>query len=308
MSIRNLGFRDLQYVVAVAEHQSFSRAAEACAITQPALSERIKRIEFTLDVELFERTKRSLTVTAVGERLVARARALLQDAVEIDGMLTASREPLSGPIRVGVIATLGPYLMPLILPALCKQYPAVELILREGLTEPLLATLQAGDLDVVIAAAPLHAPGMTQLALFDEPFVLAVPIEHPLAQRPVVHATDLRGDEMVLLDDGHCLSGQALDVCPAKQRHNQNRLHAMSLETLRHMVAAGAGYSLMPALAVGRKPALSKLIRYKKLGGKRQYGRKLVLAWRKSFSRDADVRLLATLIRACLPTEMVAAA
>jgi len=279
MSIRNLGFRDLQYVVAVAEHQSFSRAAEACAITQPALSERIKRIEFTLDVELFERTKRSLTVTAVGERLVARARALLQDAVEIDGMLTASRE-----------------------------YPAVELILREGLTEPLLATLQAGDLDVVIAAAPLHAPGMTQLALFDEPFVLAVPIEHPLAQRPVVHATDLRGDEMVLLDDGHCLSGQALDVCPAKQRHNQNRLHAMSLETLRHMVAAGAGYSLMPALAVGRKPALSKLIRYKKLGGKRQYGRKLVLAWRKSFSRDADVRLLATLIRACLPTEMVAAA
>jgi LysR family hydrogen peroxide-inducible transcriptional activator len=242
MSIRNLGFRDLQYVVAVAEHKSISRAADACAITQPALSERIKRIEHTLDVELFERNKRSLTITPVGEQLVHKARELLDDALSIDAIVTSSREPLSGPFRVGIIATLGPYLVPLLLPALRKQYPNLELILHEGLTDPLLETLQAGTLDVVIAAAPLHVSGINQLELFDEPFILALPVDHPLAKRQVVNATDLHGDEMVLLDDGHCLSGQALDVCPAKQRRNRHRLHAMSLETLRHMVAAGAGY------------------------------------------------------------------
>jgi len=304
MSIRNLGFRDLQYVVAVAEHKSFSRAADACAITQPALSERIKRIEHTLDVELFERTKRAVTVTPVGERLVRKARVLLDDAGDIDEIVASAREPLSGPLRVGIIATLGPYLVPLVLPALRKQYPKLQLILHEGLTDPLLATLQAGSLDVVIAAAPLHVSGIRQLELFDEPFVLALPVEHPLAKRMVVNATDLRGDEMVLLDDGHCLSGQALDVCPAKLRRNQNRLHAMSLETLRHMVAAGAGYSLMPSLAVGSKPPLAKLIRYKRLGGKRQYGRKIVMAWRKSLNRDTDTRLLAEAIRTCLPVEL----
>jgi len=304
MSIRNLGFRDLQYVVAVAEHKSFSRAADACAITQPALSERIKRIEHTLDVELFERNKRALTVTSVGVRLVRKARALLDDAADIDEIVASSREPLSGPFRVGIIATLGPYLVPLLLPELRKKYPDLELILHEGLTDPLLATLQAGSLDVVIAAAPLQVSSLNQLDLFDEPFYLAVPVEHPLAKAKVVNASDLHGDEMVLLDDGHCLSGQALDVCPAKQRRNQKRLHAMSLETLRHMVAAGAGYSLIPSLAVGSKLPLAELICYKKLGGKRQYGRRIVMAWRKSFARDTDVRLLAEVIRACLPEKL----
>jgi LysR family hydrogen peroxide-inducible transcriptional activator len=304
MSIRNLGFRDLQYVVAVAEHKSISRAADACAITQPALSERIKRIEHTLDVELFERNKRSLTITPVGEQLVHKARELLDDALSIDAIVTASREPLSGPFRVGIIATLGPYLVPLLLPALRKQYPNLELILHEGLTDPLLETLQAGTLDVVIAAAPLHVSGINQLELFDEPFILALPVDHPLAKRQVVNATDLHGDEMVLLDDGHCLSGQALDVCPAKQRRNRHRLHAMSLETLRHMVAAGAGYSLMPSLAVGPKPPLTKLIRYKQLGGKQQYGRKIVMAWRQTCNRDTDIRLLAEVVHECLPVEL----
>jgi LysR family hydrogen peroxide-inducible transcriptional activator len=307
MSIRNLGFRDLQYIVAVAEHQSISRAAEACAITQPALSERIKRIEHVLDVDLFERNKRGLTVTPVGQRLVIKASELLDDAIDIDEIVSSSREPLSGPFHVGIIATLGPYLVPLILPTLRKKFPKLELILHEGLTDSLLATLQTGSLDIVIAAAPLHVSGINQLDLFDEPFILAVPIEHPLATRKTINSTDLHGDEMVLLDDGHCLSGQALDICPAKQRRNQNRLHAMSLETLRHMVAAGAGYSLMPSLAVGSKPPLGKLIRYKKLAGKRQYGRRIVMAWRQSFSRETDINLLAEVIRACLPAELARA-
>lgn len=304
MSIRNLGFRDLQYIIAVAEHKSFSQAAEACSITQPALSERIKRIEHVLDVNLFERTKRSLTVTPVGEHLVRKARELLDDAAGIDDIVASSRRPLNGPLRVGIITTLGPYLMPLVLAPLRKRYPELELFLHEGLTDQLLATLQAGSLDIVIAAAPLHSPNLNQLDLFHEPFYLATPIDHPLAKRSVVNASDLRGDEMVLLDDGHCLSEQALDVCPSRQRRNQNRLHAMSLETLRHMVAANAGYSLIPSLAVGSKPPLVKLVCYRKLSGKRQYGRKIVMAWRKSFARDTDVQLLADLIRSCLPEKL----
>lgn len=301
MSIQNLGFRDLQYVVAVAECKSFSRAAEACAITQPALSERIKRIEFTLGVELFERNKRALRVTPVGERLVLKARTLLDDALDIDEIVSNSNEALTGPLRVGIIATLGPYLMPLVLPNLRKKYPQLELILHEGLTESLIATLQAGSLDLVIAAAPLNASGLNELDLFHEPFVLAIPLEHELASRKVVNAKDLCGDDMVLLEDGHCLTGQALDVCPTKQRHNLNRLHAMTLETLRHMVASGAGYTLLPSLAVGRKPPLTNLIRYMPLAGKRRYGRNIVIAWRRSYSRDSDIRILADLIRKCLP-------
>lgn len=301
MSIKHLSFRDLQCVVAVAEHQSFSRGAEACAITQPALSERIKRIESILNVELFERTKRTLTVTSVGEQLVRKARELLDDAEGIDTIVSASTEPLTGPLRVGIIATLGPYLMPLVLPELRNKHPNLELILHEGLTAQLITKLQAGSLDIVIAAAPLNEPTIKQTELFDEPFYLAAPIGHRLAERPEVYASDLHGDEMVLLDDGHCLSGQALDVCPKKQRQNQNRLHAMSLETLRHMVAAGAGYSLMPSLAIGSQPQLSQLISYRKLGGNQQYGRKVVMAWRQSYAGATDARLLAGLIRACIP-------
>ena len=301
MGITNLGFRDLQYVVAVAECGSVSRAADACAITQPALSERIRRIEATLGVELFERSKRATRVTPAGEQLVLKARELLDQAIEIDDIVTTAHEPLTGPLHVGVIATLGPFLMPHVLPRLRKQYPRLELILHEGLTDALLNTLQAGSLDVLIAAAPLHASGIEQVDLFHEPFVLAAPVDHALASKQAVHASDLCGDDMVLLEDGHCLSGQALDVCPAKQRQNRKRLHAMTLETLRHMVATGAGYTLLPSLAVGTKPPLSKLIRYRELGGKRQYGRQIVLAWRKSFARAHDVEHLAGLIQRSIP-------
>lgn len=304
MSVRNLGFRDLQYLIAIAELGSFSRAAEACAITQPALSERIKRIESDLSVEIFERNKRGVRVTPVGQSVVLKARELLDGASQIDDIVSSAHLPLSGPFRVGIIVTLGPYLMPLILPRLRQHYPNLELILQEGLTESLIAALQSGSLDVVIAAAPLNAPSIKQLELFFEPFILAIPIEHEMAKRKTVNAQDLCGDDMILLHDGHCLSGQALDVCPTKQRHNHNRLHAMTLETLRHMVASGAGYTLLPSLAVGTKPPLTKLIRYMHLDEKQQYGRKIVMAWRQTFSRETDVEHLASLIRECLPAEL----
>jgi len=301
MSFRHLGFRDLQLVVAVAEHGSVSRAAEACSITQPALSERLKRIETMLGTELFERGKRGVMTTPTGRQLVRKASAILDDAAELDEIASSSRAPLTGPLKVGVIATLGPYLVPLLLPTLRRRYPQLELVLHEGLTESLMSSLHAGAVDVVIAAAPLRADGIEQIELFEDPFVLAVPVGHDFADLSVVDPGELRGDDMVLLEDGHCLSGQALDVCPAKKKQSGKRLHAMSLETLRHMVAAGAGYTLLPSIAVGKKPPLSKLIRYISLAGDRSYVRKIVMAWRRSYSRADDLALLAELIRAVAP-------
>lgn len=301
MSIAHLGFRDLKYIVTVAETESFTAAAEACAITQPALSERIKRIEQMLDVPLFERTKRAVRVTAVGERVIAKAQELLDEMASIDDIVSQSRAPLTGALRIGIIATLGQYLMPLILPLLTERYPDLVLTIQEGLTESLLATLQAGSLDMVLAAAPIHGPGLVTSDLFYEPFVLAIPAAHSFAKKPKIMPGDLRGDEMVLLEDGHCLAGQALDVCPARQRRNRDRLHAMSPETLRHMVAAGAGYSLLPWLAVGSNPPMTDLVRYRSLDGKRKYGRQIIAAYRASYGRPADIDHLAALIREALP-------
>jgi LysR family hydrogen peroxide-inducible transcriptional activator len=302
MSVKNLGFRDLQYLVAIAENGSFGKAAQACGITQPALSERVKRIELTLGVRLFERSKRGLTITAVGAQLVPKARELLDAAMEIDQIVAASYEPLSGPLRIGAIATLGPYLFPTVLPALQRGYPQLELILHEGVTDVLLARLMAGSLDLVLAAAPLHFAGIDEIKLFHEPFVLAVPCKHPFATLDAVNANQLCADDMVLLEDGHCLSGQALDVCPSRQGGQRERLHAMSLETLRHMVAAGAGYTLLPMLAVGKHPAMTDLVSYVGLKGGQNYGRVITMAYRRSYSRVDELTLLADLIRQSLPS------
>jgi len=301
MGAKNLSFRDLQCVVAVRDCGSFSKAAETCAISQPSLSERIKRIESLLDTELFERNKRSLRTTAAGEALVVKARELLDGAGQIDEILAASHDPLTGTLRVGVISTLGPYLMPFLLPRLRKDYPKLELLIHEDLTDALMLALTSGSLDVVIAAAPIDTAGINEVSLFEEPFYLAISKRHKMAKLDSISAADLDGKDMVLLEDGHCLSDQALDVCPAKRRTNRNRLHSMSLETLRHMVAAGAGYTLLPSLSVGKKPTLSNLISYRKLSGNRQYGREIILAHRNTFGLDNDIRLFAQIIRDCVP-------
>jgi LysR family hydrogen peroxide-inducible transcriptional activator len=301
MSAQNLSFRDLQCIVAVAEHGSFSRAADACSITQPALSERVKRAETLLGAELFERNKRATCLTPAGEALLDKARELLDGADALDELIVAADAPLTGRLRVGFIATLGPYLVPHLLARLQQDYPALELVLQEGLTDKLLANLQAGALDLLLSAVPLSEPGIAQMPLFHEPFWLALPISHPLSARARLSAADLRGEDMVLLEDGHCLSDQALDICSASRRSNRNRLHATSLETLRHMVAAGAGYTLLPQLAVGDKPPLADLISYRRLDGKSNYGRTIGLSWRQTSSRARDASLLAQLIRDCLP-------
>ena len=300
MSIRQLNLRDLTYLCAVAEYRHFGRAAHACAITQPALSERVRRIEEALGTVIFERTKRSVLLTVIGREIVARARKLLDEADEIDVIARADLEPLSGAFRLGVIATLGPYLMPQLLRALRLKYPRLQLHLTEGLTEGLLDELASGTQDAVLAALPVRRPELKTKPLFFEPFWIAAPREHHLALKTSVTSRDLRGEEMILLQEGHCLSGQALDVCPSSRRDNVARLQSTGLETLRHMVASGTRYTLLPWLAVGSKPPLQDLIRYKPLRDKR-VGRSIAVVWRTAFPRLQDIESFAAFVADHLP-------
>jgi LysR family transcriptional regulator, hydrogen peroxide-inducible genes activator len=300
MSIRHLNIRDLAYLCAVAEHRHFGRAAHACAITQPALSERVRRIEDALDAVIFERTRRSVLLTPTGREIVDRARRLLDEADEIDAVAHARRAPLSGTFRLALIATLGPYLIPHLLRGLRKEFPQLQLRLAEGLTEGLLDELTAGTHDAVLAALPIRRRQLRAEPLFFEPFWLAAPRDHRLALKTSVTSRELRGEEMLLLQEGHCLSGQALDVCPSGRRANVARLQSTGLETLRHMVASGTRYTLLPWLAVGDEPPLQEHIHYRPLRDKR-VGRTIAIVWRAAFARQRDIESFVGFVTKHLP-------
>lgn len=303
MSITHLHFRDLRYLCAVAEHKHFGRAANACAVSQPALSERIRHIEATLDTTVFERSKRQVLVTDRGQQLITQAQKLLDTAAEADEICNKSAEPLSGPLKLGVIATLGPYLIPYLLRPLKKQYPNLALQLSEGLTEDLLDQLASGQLDMIIAALPIERTGFRHHALFFEPFYLAAPKTHPICDRDFITSKQLDGEEMILLQEGHCLSGQALNVCPAKKQLASNRLQATGIETLRQMIACGEHYTLLPYLSVGKNPPLKALIDYRPLDGA---GRSIALVYRNSYRNQNKLAALKKLIVSNIPDELTA--
>jgi LysR family transcriptional regulator, hydrogen peroxide-inducible genes activator len=300
MNLSWLTLRDLQYLVAVADSAHFGKAATACNVSQPALSAQIRKIENVLDVQLFERSNRRVAITAAGEAVVRQARVVLEEAQKIAEMTKAVGKPLSGKLNLGAIATVGPYLLPHLLAPLRKSFPQLDLFLREGLTEELLDELRSGQLDAVIASDTFSDPSLRTIPLFFEPFVLAAPVDHPLASKHNPTRRDLRSDEMVLLEDGHCLRDQTLDICPANRRGRVRRFHATSLETLKHLVATGSGYTLMPELAVRDEGRLKTLMRYRRFGD-RGVGRKIILTCRSRFGRMADVDALAEFIRGHLP-------
>lgn len=312
MNIAGLTLRDLQYVVALADHRHFGKAARACHVSQPALSGQIKKIEQYLGVTLFERKLRrpapaaaatrpgSITLTEVGEAVVQQARIVLEEAEKIVTAAKSTRAPLAGPFRLGAIATLGPYLMPYLLGPLRKHFPKLALNLTEGLTDDLLDELRAGRLDAVLAAQTFDPDGLYMTRLFEEPFLLTAPKNHPLLANEPVKVSELRASEMVLLEDGHCLRDQTIAVCPPNRRGHIKEMHAASLETLRHLVASGAGYTLIPLLAVSDDPRLKDLIRYRRLEGKNT-ARTIVLACRRRFPRRHEVELLAEFIRTHIP-------
>jgi LysR family hydrogen peroxide-inducible transcriptional activator len=300
MNISWITLRDLEYLVSVAEHQHFGRAAEACHVSQPALSAQIRKVEDFLGVKLFERSNRRVVITSVGTAVAAQARIVLEEAKKIPNLSKATAEPLTGSFRLGVIATLGPYLIPRILGPLRKEFPKLELLLKEGLTENLIHDLRMGALDAVLAAPTFKMEGLQSVPLFNERFLLATSRSHPLAKKKPLRTRDLRSDDMVLLEDGHCLRDQTIDVCAAGRRGNFREFHATSLETLRHLVASGFGYSLMPQLAVNPDSHLAGLVAYREFEGK-PVGRTIILVFRDRFARMADVEALASFMRSHLP-------
>lgn len=245
-----MNLRDLRYLVALADHRHFGRAAEASFVSQPTLSTQIRKLERELGVTLFERTARGVLLTAVGEQVVVHARAVVEEADAIRTTAKRAEDPESGPVRLGIFPTLGPYLLPHVVPVLHRRFPRVELLLVEEKTEQVLAGLRAGTLDVGVLARPVDAEHLHEEVLFDEEFVLAVPTGHPLGQRSSVTPEVIADEHLLLLEDGHCLREQALSVCTLAGAREREDFRATSLETLRQMVAAGVGITLLPELSV----------------------------------------------------------
>jgi LysR family hydrogen peroxide-inducible transcriptional activator len=253
-----VNLRDLEYVVALAEHRNFGRAAEACFVSQPTLSTQIHKLETELGVVLFERGTRETIPTAVGLLVVAHARALLVEANTIREVARSHHDPASATIRLGIFPTLAPYLLPHVIPTIHWRFPKLELLIVEEKTEELLRRLRDGRLDVVVVATPVHGEGLHAELLFEEDFVLATPIDHPLARRnEPVPVSALVDEHVLLLEDGHCLRDQALSVCQLVGAVEREDFRATSLETLRQMVAAGVAVTLMPRLAVSPPVASS---------------------------------------------------
>lgn len=245
-----MNLRDLEYLVAVAEHRHFGRAANACYVSQPTLSTQLRKLEAELGAELIERTPRQVMLTAAGDQVVARARTILGEVEAIRGIARHAHNPQAGSLRLGVFPTLAPYLLPHVVQGLHTRFPALELLLVEEKTEVLLERLRGGRLDAALLALPVADETLEVTALFREDFVLAVPTDHPLATADEVTVDVLVGERLLLLEDGHCLRDQALEVCDLAGVQEYDGFQATSLETLRHMVAAGVGVTLLPVLSV----------------------------------------------------------
>jgi len=300
-----MNLRDLHYLVALAEHRHFGRAAEACFVSQPTLSTQIRKLEDELGVALVERTPRRVLLTEVGRDIVAHARGVLAEVEQIKGIARRTLDPEAGTLRLGIFPTLGPYLLPHVVPQLHQRFPRLELLLVEEKTEELLHRLREGRLDAALLALPVHDDGLHAEFLFEEPFVLAVPQGHPLAARPALKLADLDGQHLLLLEDGHCLREQALAVCQLAGAGEKNGFRATSLETLRQMVAAEVGITLLPTLAV--KPPVARLpnVRLVPFRGKHPPSRRIAMLWRKSSAMGDILMRLAEVLRA-LPASLLA--
>lgn len=297
-SLAGLSLRDLEYAVAVRRLHHFGRAAEHCNVSQPALSEQIRKLEALMGVTLFERTRRRVEVTARGEVVLAMAERLLAGA---RAMLDVCREigaPLTGQLALGAIETVGPYYLPHMLQRVRHAFPALRLLLTEEKTTVLIDRLQAGELDAVMLALPVSAEGMSADPLFFEPFQLACPAGHALERLDQVELADLEGEDLLLLEEGHCLRDQALALC--RSTGGARLRHATSLETLWHMIAAGEGYSLLPLLSLQGRGELVELV-VRRPFNDRSVGRTIGLAWRSSDPRGGEFRQLAAFLRQTAP-------
>ncbi len=292
-----MNLRDLQYLVAVADHRHFGRAAEACYVSQPTLSAQIKKLEQELGVELIERNPRHILLTAAGEGVVEHARVVLREAETIRQLARRRHDPESGSVRIGLFPTLGPYLLPHVVPKLRARFPRLELLLVEAKTDEVLRGLAEGSLDIGVVARPVADDHLHEEPLFREDFLLAVPADHPLATADApVPTSVLVGENVLLLDEGHCLRDQALAVCQSSGATERDGFRATSLETLRQMVAAGVGVTLLPELAVSPPVPPSPdvaVVRFRDPVPRRE----IAMYWRRTSPFDEFFAVLATIMR-----------
>jgi len=293
---------ELRYIVAVAREKHFGRAAEACFVSQPTLSVAVKKLEDELDVKLFERGSGEITVTPLGEDIVRQAQAVLEQAAAIKEIAKRGKDPLAGPLRLGVIYTIGPYLLPDLVRNAIDHVPQMPLILQENFTVKLLEMLRSGELDCAIMAEPFVDAGLAIAPLYEEPFMVAVPRQHALAHHEVISAEELKRETMLLLGTGHCFRDHVLEVCPEFARFSSDAegirksFEGSSLETIKYMVAAGMGVTVVPRLSVPKEP--QPHIAYIPFEPPVP-SRRVVLAWRRSFTRYEAIAALRNAIYAC---------
>ncbi len=289
-------FQQLRFLCALAEQCHFGRAAETCAVTQSTLSGGIKELEARLGITLFERGHRHVMLTPLGKEIATRAQRLLVDAEELVGLARNAQEPLSGPLRFGVIPTVGPYVMPSLLSHLGTALPKLKLYVREAPTAVLLDKLAGGELDILLVAVPYELGDVETMEIAKDPIVVAMPRNHPLGQHKVVSRDDLAREQLLLIEDGHCLRSHSLQACRIVDQVRNEVFQATSLRTLVQMVAAEIGITLMPQIAVDSELASTRDVVIRPLSPDKPF-RTLVLAWRPTSSRGVEFRMLGNLIR-----------
>ena len=303
---------ELKYIVALAREKHFGRAAEACFVSQPTLSVAIRKLEDELGVQLFERGTAGIQTTAMGDQLIEQAQKVLDEASLLKDLARQGRDPLAGPLRVGVIFTIGPYLLPWLVPQMIQAHPSMPMLLQENYTVKLLETLRQGEIDVLILAEPFDAQGLVTEPVYDEHFMVAVPRQHHWAKRRRIPSAELTQQTMLLLGSGHCFRDQVVEICPELSRFSQassgiqKTFEGSSLETIRHMVASGVGITVLPQTACprSRDDGFLCYIPFESPAP----NRRVVLAWRKSFARPAAIEALKQQLKALdLPVQIIAA-
>lgn len=295
---------ELKYIVAVAREKHFGRAAEACFVAQPTLSVAIKKLEDELGVALFERGGSEVSVTPIGAQIIAQAEHVLEQTAYIKNIAKQNKDPLVGPLRVGVIYTIAPYLLPQLVPTLIERVPQMPLVLQENFTVKLIEMLRVGELDAAIMALPFNDQGLMVRPLYDEPFMIALPRKHQWADRLSISTEELKQETMLLLGAGHCFRDQVLEVCPEMSRFSTGgggiarTFEGSSLETIRHMVASGIGITVLPKASVPDPLPKDSMLRYIPFDAPAP-SRRVVVAWRKSFTRQAAIEALRQAVLSC---------
>jgi LysR family hydrogen peroxide-inducible transcriptional activator len=286
---------ELRYIVAVARERHFGRAAETCFVSQPTLSVAVKKLEDELGLTLFERGPGEVSVTPAGRRIIEQAQRVLEEASRIRELAAAGKDPLAGPLRLGAIYTIGPYLLPKLIPILRRTAPAMQLLIQENFTHRLSEELRSGEVDVILVALPFEAPGVTTRPVYDEPFMVAVPKGHPWENRKRVTSEELTSESLLLLGEGHCFRDQVLDICHTVRSRERSSLartvEGGSLETIRQMVAGGVGVTVLPATSTAQSGGASDLIRILPFA-RPVPTRRVGLAWRRSFPRPEAIEAL----------------